>query len=472
MRLLSVDDCSKLSAEDAQELYRRFVNPGQVDLLTSFGFGQTLATRAEGMVVETQDGRRILDFTGGIGVLGHGHNHPRILAARRSYQDQRRMEVHKSFLCPYVAGLSKNLAAILPEDLELSFFAASGAEAVEGALKLAYKAHAGRRRHVLHSDISYHGKLLGTGSITASLEVPFRFQGLERTAAFRFGDSNSVESLVQSLRTASGECDIYALVVEPFSVSTLTACSDEHLRRLRQLADREGFALIFDEVMSGWGWTGQTFFFQHSGVVPDVVTMSKTFGGGKSSISAYTARTPWFRRAYGDLKDALLHGSTYNAFGEECATAIEAVRIVMEDDYPGRARRIGARLGDGLRILAEKHADLVKEVRGRGCYQGIVLDTELPGIFESSLVKLEERVLGDPRMVKKIVNASVVSRLYDEHGILTYFLQNRDMPLMFCPSMIATDGEVDRFLRALDETLGRGRVRLAAEFVANRLRRA
>ncbi|MBI4819363.1 MAG: aminotransferase class III-fold pyridoxal phosphate-dependent enzyme [Deltaproteobacteria bacterium] len=471
MRLLSVDDCSAMDAQQTRELYRRFVNPGQVDLLSSFGFGQTLAVRAEGMYIDTQDGRRILDFTGGIGVLGHGHNHPRILAARRAYQEQHRMEVHKSFLCPYVAGLSKNIAALLPADLDVSFFAASGAEAVEGALKLAYKAHGGRRRHVLHADISYHGKLIGAGSITGSLEVPFRFQGLEHTASFRYGDMRSVEDAVRAHRTSSGECDIYALIVEPMSVSTLTKCSNEHLRALRALADREGIALIFDEVMSGWGWTGELFHFQKSGVVPDVLTMSKTFGGGKSSISAYTARTPWFERAYGDLKDALLHGSTYNAFGEECATAIEAIRVIVDDGYPARAKQIGQRLHAGLDKIAASHRDVVREVRGEGCYQGVVLDTSLPRLVEVGLEALEARILGDPRVLPKIVNAAVVSRLYDQHGVLVYFLQNRDMPLMFCPSMIVTDEEIDRFLAAFDETVGRGRVRLVSEFVAEKLRR-
>ncbi|MCP4229564.1 MAG: aminotransferase class III-fold pyridoxal phosphate-dependent enzyme, partial [bacterium] len=95
-------------------------------------------TKAEGMYIFTDDGRKVLDFTGGIGVLNHGHNHPRILAARRAFMDEKRAEVHKNFLSRYIAGLSHNIAALLPDELKISYFCNSGGEAAEGAVKLAY----------------------------------------------------------------------------------------------------------------------------------------------------------------------------------------------------------------------------------------------------------------------------------------------------------------------------------------------
>ncbi len=136
--LITVDDCERLSTSQVHELYRAHVNKSQVSLMTSFGFGRELVDHAEGSWIHTRDGRRILDFTGGVGVLNHGHNHPRILAARRRFQEQRRMEVHKTYFSPYIAALGHNLARLLPGDLNLSFFPNSGAEAVEGAVKLAY----------------------------------------------------------------------------------------------------------------------------------------------------------------------------------------------------------------------------------------------------------------------------------------------------------------------------------------------
>src|SRR3989338_7383072 len=173
--LLTWRECSELGIEKIHELYREHVNSTQVDLISAFGFGRVTVSRAEGMYIYTTDGRKILDFTGGIGVLNHGHNHPRILAARIAYQQEKRMEVHKNFFSPYVAGLSHNIAQLMPGDLKISYFCNSGAEAVAGAGKIAYKHFNGKRRHILSADISFHGKLLGTGGLTQSPEISFRF---------------------------------------------------------------------------------------------------------------------------------------------------------------------------------------------------------------------------------------------------------------------------------------------------------
>ena len=137
--LLSLDDAEQLSIQQLWGLYKGYVNPGQQAMIASFGFGQEQAVSAEGCCITTDSGRRVLDFTGGMGVLNHGHNHPRILAARQRYQQQRRLEVHKNFLSPHLAALSHNIAQLLPGDLNICYFPNSGAEAVEGALKLAFK---------------------------------------------------------------------------------------------------------------------------------------------------------------------------------------------------------------------------------------------------------------------------------------------------------------------------------------------
>src|SRR5579859_943205 len=103
--LIDVSQCEQMGIAQIHDLYRRYVSRSQVSLLGSFGFGHDLVDRAEGCWIMLRDGRRILDFTGGVGVLSHGHNHPRILAARRRFQERQRMEVHKNFLSPYTAAL-------------------------------------------------------------------------------------------------------------------------------------------------------------------------------------------------------------------------------------------------------------------------------------------------------------------------------------------------------------------------------
>ena len=468
-RLYSWQECVELDAPTTRELYRQYVNGSQVDLIGLFEFGRDLAVSADGMYITTASGRRVLDFTGGFGVLSHGHNHPRVLAARTEFQHKNRMEVHKNFISQYVAGLSHNIAQLLPEDLNISYFCNSGAEAVEGAVKLAYKFHQGRRKYVLHSDISFHGNLLGAGSITASPERQFPFPTIPNVASFRYDSIDSVRRQVQRLRRADGESDVYAVVLEPFSASSIVACSDRFLAELRRLCTDEGIVLVFDEVYTGWAKAGPLFFFMKSSVVPDVVAMSKALGGGKSSISCYTSREPVFRAAYDNVSDVTQHSTTYNGFGEECITAIEAINIVVDDDYVGRSRHIGSRLGRGLTELRERHPDMVREVRGEGALYGLVLNTDTNPALRAAANVAPGAIFDDERFFDKLITSSVVSELYRSHDVLTFFRSNREIVLVVSPALIATDGELDYFLDALDKTLAVGKLSLVARFARDYL---
>ncbi|MER7836892.1 aminotransferase class III-fold pyridoxal phosphate-dependent enzyme [Streptomyces sp. NPDC096040] len=470
-KLLSIDDAQAMTAKQVHDLYRRHVNRSQVSLMTSFGFGRELVDHAEGVWLHQRDGRRILDFTGGVGVLNHGHNHPRILAARRRFQEEHRMEVHKTYFSPYVAALGHNLAQLLPGDLNMSFFPNSGAEAVEGAVKLAYKYHNGTRQRVLRADIAFHGKLLGSGSLTGQAQETFRFPGINGVSVFPYGDLDAIRAEVRASRTRGGESDVYAILVEPFSASTMRWCSEEFLRGLRALCTQEDIVLVFDEIYTGWGKTGSLFYFmRYPDLVPDIVTTSKSFGGGKSSVSAYVARESVFRKAYDNMMDALLQSTstTYYGFGEETATAIEAVNIVVEDDYPARARAIERVLGPGLERIAKEHAETVDDVRGAGALHGVFL-REGPKLLELAARLVPGGMTKDPRFLTKLITSSVVNALYREHDIYAYYTLNGKNPLVVGPSLIVEQPELERFLEALDQTLAKGLPRLLTKFVQEKV---
>ncbi|MGW0466601.1 aspartate aminotransferase family protein [Streptomyces sp. NPDC003027] len=467
--LITLDQAEAMTTEQVHDLYRRFVSRSQVSLIGSFGFGRDLVDHAEGAWIHLRDGRRVLDFTGGVGVLSHGHNHPRILAARRRFQESRRMEVHKNYLSPYVAALSHNLAALLPGDLNISYFPNSGAEAVEGAVKLAYKYHRGRRGTVLHTDIAFHGKLLGAGSLTASPEIHFPYPQIPGTDTFAYDDLDSFLLALDRHTWSSGESDVYAVVVEPFSASSLRACSADFLRALRRICTERDIVLIFDEVYTGWGKTGALFhFMHHPGLVPDIVTTSKSFGGGKASISGYIAREPVFRAAYDNLSEATLHSTTYYGFGEETATALEAVAIAVDEDFPGRARELGERLRTGLAEVAGRHPRLVRRVEGAGALHGVFL-TPGPRMPAALREMLPTSVAKDPQAVSKLLTGAVVAALYRDHGILTFFGSNRAIALIVSPPLVARTDEVDLFVKALDEVLGQGAARLLAGLVREKV---
>ncbi len=467
-KLVSLEECEQLSVKQVHDLYRKYVSRSQVGLMTSFGFGRELVERAEGPWVHMRDGQRVLDLSGGVGVLNHGHNHPRILAARQRFAQARRMEVHKAFFSPYVAALSHNVAELLPGDLNVSYFPNSGAEANEGAIKLAYKYHGGARNTILRADISFHGKTLGAGSLTGSAENHFRFPGLPGIVIYPYGDLDGVRAAIDATRKPDGACDVYAILVEPFSASSMRRWSEPALRDLRTLCTTEGIVLIFAEIYTGWGKTGSLFYFmRHEGLLPDILTYSKSLGGGKASISGYTTREPIFRKAYDRLNDVILHSTTYYGFGEETATAIEAVNVVVEDDYPARARAVEAILAPGLERVRKTYPDMVERVSGVGSLHGVFLGGG-PKILDLA-AKVVPGFSGDPQFRTKLITLSVIAHLYRKHRIMTYYSPNVENPLVVAPTLVVEPAELEYFLEALDATLALGFPRLLAGFVQEKV---
>ncbi len=466
-KLLTIEDCEKLANKNVRQLYKQYVNPGLENILYSFGAGEILIDHAEGVWMYTKDGRKILDVSGGIGVLTLGHNHPRILETRIRYQQMKRMEVHKTIFSPYQAGLSHNLAQLLPGDLNYPFFCNSGAEAVEGAVKLAYKYHKGKRQHILHADISFHGKLLGTGGMTNSQEKEFKFPTIPGIKVFDYKDIESIKTLVADLRQPSGESDIYALIIEPFNAITLTYLSNEYLQSLRKLCDEHNICLIVDEVFCGWCKTGNYFRFMDSGIIPDIITTSKSLGGGKSSISAYISRKPILIKAYGDVPNATLHTTTYNGFGEECATAIEAINIMVDEDFPAKCRALEQMVVEKGKVLMKKYPEQIEEIRGAGAHHGI-FPKRRDNVFSSLLQSLPLAMTQDKNFLNKIIVASLVDWLFKKHDIFTFFNNNRDVGVLFSPSLVIEKKEVDYFFNAMDETFDYGVTRIIGEFIKNK----
>ncbi len=462
-KLLDWRDADKLEINKVWDLYKSFINAGQVDLIASFGFGRDLVDYAEGCWIYTKNGKKILDFTGGIGVLNHGHNHPRILKARIDYQKQKKMEVHKNYFSPYVAVLGQNISQILPDDLNISYFPNSGAEAVEGAIKMAYKYHNGNRKSLLYADISFHGKLLGAASATGSPELSFDFPKIPNTYSFNYNNIDSVKKILNKLKKKNTS-DVYAIIIEPFNASSLRNCSAEFLSELRSICSKEDIVLIFDEVYTGWSKTGELFYFMNFDLVPDILTYAKSFGGGKSSISGYTCRDHIFKKSYGNLNDATLHSTTYNGFGEETITSIEAINIIIDDDYVSKSKNIYKKLNPGLLELKKKYPNIIDEVRGSGALCGIIINSKFK-LIDSITKLIPGKFFKDERFLPKLFTASVISELYNEYGILTFYGSNIEIPLIISPSVIVNDDEIEYFLSSLDKTLEKGLFKLILNFV-------
>jgi len=204
------------------------------------------------------------------------------------------------------------------------------------------------------------------------------------------------------------------------------------------------------------------FGFEHYGIVPDVVTFSKSLGGGKASIAGYIVRSHIFRRTYGSPQTCAIHSTTFGGMGEECATAIEALNVLVEEGLVENARTLGVHLRQRMEALKGRHPRLVKDVRSVGLLGVIEL-------FPSARI-LSRRVLGmipgAEDLLIGLYPAMIVSEMVKGHDILTY-TGGREDNVFVNPSLIVTREQIDRFMDALDAVLGQSRTKLALGLLAN-----
>ena len=468
-KLFRVEDCENLNIKEVHDLYRKHVNASRVSLLSSFGFGNDLANYSEGAYVFTKSKKKILDFTGGIGVLNHGHNHPRILKVRKKFQEDLRMEVHRNFFSPYIAALGHNIATILPGDLNYSFFVNSGSESVEWALKTAFKYHNGTRSAVLYSDIAFHGKLFGAESVTSSPENSFNYPKIPHTYKFKFDDISSVKALIEKIKKEEAAVDIAAIIVEPFNVSNLLECSEPFLRELRAICNELDIVLIFDEVYSGWCKTGPLFnFMKFDNIIPDVLCTAKSIGGGKSSIAGLITREKIFKKAFDSPSSANLQTTTYYGFGEETVTAIEAINIIKEENFEDKSRYIQNLLKPELNRLVSKYPKIIREFRGSGALFGLFVQKPNK-IISQAINILPGELFKDPRFLEKLILSSIIDDLYENGKVLTFTSLGRDLHLIISPPLIIKKEEIIYFINALDRTLSIGITTLVGNFCRNKL---
>ena len=455
--LMTVEDAMKLRHEDVAALMAKHMSPGQLRLLKLLGFDRVVIDHAEGMYYIDQDGRRILDFFGGYGSVGFGHNHPRILAVRRSFSAEKRHEIAIAFMSQYAATLSYNLAQIAPGDLDVAFLCVSGSEANEAALKLGERAAGPQKPTLVYAEHSFHGKTLGALSVSDSDLYQDGFQLLERRRRVPFGDAAALE------RVLAADRSIGVFILETIQGGAgIVMPPKGYLKTVRELCDAYGVLWVADEVQCGYGRTGRFFAFEHEEVVPDIVTLAKSLGGGKVAMGAYIARTPVFMKAYGTPRTALIHGpATFGGMGEACATAIEALHTLYDEGLIDNAAEQGAYLQDRLRSLQGKYPTLISDVRGRGCMVGLEmtnLSRSMPRGLRGLVSMLDDRLRGG-------LTGIVGSLLLHEYDILVAFTEYNRNVIRLEPPLIVERAHVDQLIESLDDLLSRGVVRIAMDYV-------
>jgi len=462
INLLTVEEAKRLDAAQVEELFCKYMNPGQYHFLKLLGFHKVIIDSAEGMYYTTQDGRKILDFFGAFGAIACGHNHPRILEVRRKFQEERRHEMAIAFMSQYAAALSKNLAAIAPGDLEMALLCCSGSEAVEAALKLAERVQDPKKK-IAYAEKSFHGKTRGALSVTDGELYRADFQLLPNCVRVPFGDAEALEEKFRN------DPEIGVLILESIQGGAgIVVPPKGYLKEVRRICDQYNVVWIADEVQCGMGRTGNFFAFENDGVVPDILTMAKALGGGKCAIGAMIARTPLYLKAYGTPKTALIHGpATFGAMGEACCTAIETMNILVDENLLHNAEVQGEYLAEQLKGLQAKYPSIIKEVRGRGLMMGIEFNDfsqTLPFGLKQVVSVLDEKLKGS-------LCGFIGCLLLAEHNILVAFTEYNRNVIRLEPPLTVTKDHINILIKALDALLSRGTAGIVMKYAKQFLKK-
>ena len=405
-----------------------------------------VADRAEGSYIFTADGRQLLDFTCGIGVTNTGHCHPKVVEAIRQQAGsfihaQANIVIHRPML-----QLIEELRKIVPAPIDGFFFSNSGAEAVEGAVKLARVA-TGRQNVIVFSG-SFHGRTAATMAMTTSKTIyragfgplpsgifvaPFPY-ALRLGMTEEQSSSFALEQLEHLLASQTAPKETAAILIESvLGEGGYVVPPASFMKGLRQICDRHGILLIFDEVQSGFGRTGTWFALEHFGVVPDIMTVAKGIASGLP-LSGVFSRLELMKKW-----DVGSHGGTFGGNAIACAAGVATIRAIRDEKMLANAKERGTQLMTGLRKLQEEHPQIA-DVRGLG----LMIGTEF--LVDGSAPKAKA-------VVKEVVHAA------EQENLLLLTCGTYDNIIRWIPPLNVSSAEIlaglKSFGAAVERTLGK-----------------
>ena len=373
-------------------------------MMNTFGTPKVELVRGEGCTVFDSDGKRYLDFLGGIAVNSLGHNHPAVVGALTSQANL--LHVSNFFATEPQLALAERLLRISGAgDEGRVFFANSGTEANEAAVKLARRT--GRPR-ILSLKDSFHGRSIGALSITGKAAIREPFGPLMPNVEF-------IDTSIEALTAAIGP-DVAALFVEPIKGEAgVRPLPEGYLEAARELTTQHGVLLIVDEIQTGAGRTGHWFGFQESGIVPDAITLAKGIGGGVPIGALVT-----FGAASALLQPGQ-HGTTFGGNPLVCAVSNAVLKHIDDADLVHNAAARGTQLRSAILAI---ESPLVTELRGRGLLVGIGLSQPVA-----------------PRVVAVAL----------EHGLIVN--APNESTVRIAPPLIIGDAEITEFIETFSAVL-------------------
>lgn len=357
------------------------------------------------------EGKKYTDFTSGYGCLNVGHSNPAVIKALKEQIGKIIQPSNIFYNIPQV-GLAGELCRISGFG-EKVFFSNSGAEAVEGAIKLARKystdKYGKRRYEIITFNNSFHGRTLGALAATAQAKKQNMFEPL--LSGFKYSDINDTESVKKQID--SNTCAVIIELIQ--GEGGINVCKKEFVSELKKICVENEILLIIDEIQTGFSRTGSVFAYQQYDIIPDIIVVAKSLGGGMpigaviSTDKICSAFTPG------------THGSTFGGNAASCSAGIAVIRYLLENDLAGRAEMLGKYLIEKLRILQSKY-QIIKDVRG----MGLMLAIEF----------------------KKPVAAALMKNALENGLILNKVSENT---IRFLPSLVINKKDIDFLIRFLDK---------------------
>jgi ornithine--oxo-acid transaminase len=437
-----------ISARQSEQyaLHQSYVNPKLARALGIIGFDKTWV-KGEGAYLWDDSGTQYLDLLAGYSVYNLGRNHPAIKQAIHEILDLDRPNMVKMD-CPLLAGLlAEALMKRMPAGLEAVFFANSGAEAIETAVKMARAAT--KRPRFLYLDHAFHGLTIGTLSLNGANDFRSGFEPL--IPGFDAVTMDNLEILEKELRKG----DVAGFVFEPIQGKGVYIPQDGYLPEAQRLCRKYGTLFICDEVQVGMGRSGRFLCSEYWGLEPDIVTLAKSLGGGYIPVSATIARRNIHEKMFNSLKRCQVHSTTFGQNDLAMAAGLATLNVMDEENLVERSAQMGEKLLNGLSGLMEKH-DLIADVRGKGLMIGIEF-------AKPQSLKLKTAWATAESAEKGMFAQLVVMSLMRDHHILVQVGGPGVNIIKLLPPLIIEDQEVNQVISAFDAVLSeaknlRGRV--------------
>lgn len=418
------------------DLHSKYINPKMARVQGIIGFDKTY-TRGEGAYLWDVEGNRYLDLLSGYSVYNLGRNHPVIKKVVQEMLGLDRPNLVKMD-CPLLAGLlAEALVKRMPVGLDAVFFANSGADAVDTALKFA-RAATGRPRF-LFLDHAFHGLTLGTLSLNGGSQFREGFEPL--MPGFQKVPMNDLEALESALQ----KDDVAAFVVEPIQGKGVYIPDDNYLPEAQALCRKHGTLFICDEVQAGMGRTGRFLACQHWNLEPDFVTLSKSLGGGYIPVSATITRRWIHDKTFSRLDRCQVHSTTFGQNELAMAAGLATLYTLDHEKLVERSAIMGEKLLTGLRALQPRY-DMLSEVRGKGLMIGIEFRAPQALSLKAAWTAAETAQKG-------LFAQLVVMALMCKHRILTQVGGPEVNIIKLLPPLIIGEDEIEMIISAFDQVL-------------------